>query len=266
MNNEIIVIKQLPVIVEQLQTIKADVTKRTQQALSLICDENTVQEVKKVRSTLNKEFAEWESKRKDVKKKVMSPYEQFEAVYKDCITDVFNHADAELKNKVDSVERELKAKKAAEVEAYFTEYMQSKGVDFVSFNQAGINVTLSASMKSLKEQAAAFIDRICDDLSLIETQEHKDEILYEYKNTLNVSAAITSVTRRYKAIEEMRQAKLRELEKAEAAKIKPTMETLTPPTVEKAEPIITTQFTVSGTRTQLKALKEFLEKGGYSYK
>lgn len=60
-------------------------------------------------------------------------------------------------------------------------------IDFVTFEQANIGITLSASLKSLKEQAKNFADRISDDLMLIQTQENKAEILVEYKNTLNVS-------------------------------------------------------------------------------
>ena len=65
-------------------------------------------------------------------------------------------------------------------------------------------------MKSLKEQAKYFIDKVADDLKLIETQEHKAEILVEYKQTLNVSNAITTVANRFKAIEE---EKVRQQEK-----------------------------------------------------
>lgn len=62
-------------------------------------------------------------------------------------------------------------------------------------------------MKSLKEQAKAFIDKIVDDLNLIKTQEHKAEILVEYKQTLNVAQAITIVINRFKAIEEEKRGK-----------------------------------------------------------
>lgn len=144
------------------------------------------------------------------KKAIMTPYEQFEAVYKDCISDTYKKADTELKGKIDSVENELKEQKKAEVKGYFDEYLTATGIDFVTFENANINVTLSASMKSLKEQAKAFVDKIVDDLNLIDTQEHKDEILYEYKQSLNVSNAITTVANRYKAIEE---AKAREEER-----------------------------------------------------
>ena len=125
----------------------------------------------------------------------------------------------------------------------------------------------------MKEKAKAFIDRICDDLNLIETQEHKDEILYEYKRFLNVSLAITTVATRYKAIEaeKAREAERKakeEAEKAAAEKVELVVETLTPPTVEEpveVEPTLTLRFTVKGTRTQLRALKEFLTNNNYDF-
>ena len=273
MNNEIIVIKQLPKIEEHLQAIKSEVTAKVEKALSLICTEDTVKEIKAVRADLNKDFKEFEDKRKEVKKAVLSPYEQFEGVYKDCVTDIFNKADIELKNKIDSVEDELKAEKKSEVEEYFSEYATAKGIDFVTFENANINVTLSASMKSLKEQAKTFIDRICEDLNLIDTQEHKDEILYEYKQTLNVSGAITTVVNRYKAIEQAKVAEeeRKAMEQAAAEATAKVDNTLTPPTVEpiappiEEEPILTLKFTVRATRSKLKELKEFLEKEGFDF-
>lgn len=269
---EMIAVKQLPIIVEQLQQVKAEVAAKVDFALRLVCTEDTVKDVKKVRSELNKELAEYEASRKAVKKAILTPYEQFEVVYKDCVSDTYKKADTELKRKIDSVENELKAQKAAEVKAYFDEYLQSKGIDFVTFESAHINVTLSASMKSLKEQAKAFIDKIADDLALIDTQEHKDDILYEYKQSLNVANAITAVANRYKAIEAAKAAeeerKAREQAAAEAAA---KVEAVAPPTVEPIAPPVeeektyTLKFTVRGTMPQLKALKEFLNNGGYDY-
>nr|DAJ90366.1 MAG TPA: Protein of unknown function (DUF1351) [Caudoviricetes sp.] len=276
MENNIIQVKQLPIIVEQLHEVKAEVTAKVEQALSLVCTENTVKDVKKVRSELNKELKDYEERRKAVKKAIMTPYEQFEAVYKDCISDTYKKADAELKGKIDSVENELKEQKKAEVKGYFDEYLTATGIDFVTFENAHINVTLSASMKSLKEQAKVFIDKIVDDLNVINTQEHKDDILYEYKASLNVSAAITTVTNRYKAIEAAKareeERKAREQAEAEsAAKVEEVVEAVTPPTVESIAPPVeeektyTLKFTVRGTMPRLKALKEFLNNGGYDY-
>ena len=275
MSNEVIIVRQLPEIEERLYEIKVDVTERVNYAMSLECTEDTLQEVKKIRADLNKEYKGWEDRRKDVKKAVMTPYDAFEGVYKDCITDVFKKGDADLKSKIDSVETTMKDRKEKKIYDYFCEYMESKNrglSEFITYELADINVTLSASEKSLKEKAKAFIDRICDDLNLIDTQEHKDEILYEYKRFLNVSLAITTVTTRHKALEEERareaERKAREeAEKAAAEKVATVVETLTPPTVvdEPIEPILTVKFTVRGTKTQLKALKEFLNNGNYKY-
>lgn len=276
MENNIIQVKQLPIIVEQLHEVKAEVTTKVEQALSLVCTEDTVKDVKKVRSELNKELKDYEERRKAVKKAIMTPYEQFEMVYKDCISNTYKKADTELKGKIDSVENELKEQKKAEVKGYFDEYLTATGIDFVTFENANINVTLSASMKSLKEQAKAFIDKIVDDLNLIDTQEHKDDILYEYKASLNVSAAITTVTNRYKAIEAAKareeERKAREQAEAEAAaKVESVVESVVPPTVEPIAPPVeeektyTLKFTVRGTMPQLKAVKEFLNNGGYDY-
>lgn len=199
----------------------------------------------------------------------MSPYEQFEAIYKDCITDVFKTADNELKGKINAVENELKEQKTAEVKAYFAEYLQSKNIDFITFENANIAVTLSASLKSLKDKAKEFIDRVSDDLALIDTQEHKDEILYEYKQRLNVSAAITTVSARYKAIAEAKaraeEQKAKEQAAQEAAaKVEAVIDAPIAAPVEE-EKILTLRFTVKATLPKLKALKEFLNNGGYDY-
>lgn len=280
MNNDVIVIRQLPIITEQLQTIKSDVTEKVNTALSLVCSEDTVKEVKTARSELNKEFKEWEEKRKQVKTAIMSPYEQFELVYKDCITNTFKTADIKLKSKIDYVENELKDQKRKEVEEYFNEYLASNDIDFVTFDNAKINITLSASLKSLKDQAKAFVDRIHSDLELISTQEYSQEIRYEYnKNGFNVSAAITTVVNRYKAIKEAiareEERKAKELAKAEVEKkvdeiVSQTAEVeknqpLAPPTVEENDPVLTLAFRVRGTKAQLKKLKEFLIANNYDF-
>ena len=293
---KLIVVKQLPEIEEHLQAIKTEVAAKVRDALSLVCTEETVKSVKAIRVDLNKELKDFEDRRRAVKKAILTPYEAFEAVYKDCISDTYKKADAELKEKIDSVENELKARKAAEVKAYFEEYAKARFMDIAVFENANINVTLSASLKSLKEQAKAFIDRICDDLKLIDTQEHKDEILYHYRKAdgmtfLNASKAITLVNEKFRAIEE---AKAREeARKAQAEQIAEaaakaaeaagadradstngTDGVIMPPEAvgretpvesDEYEKVYQVNFTVFGTLEKLKALKNFLVEGGYRY-
>jgi hypothetical protein len=202
MIKDLIEVKQLPVIEEQLKNVSAVIEERVKNATSLVCTEETVKTIKELRASLNKDFKEFETQRKIVKEQVLKPYNDFENIYKECISDKFKNADLVLKGRIETVENELKAKKEQEVKDYFEEYKKENNIDFIEYGQAKINVTLSASMKSLKEQVKEYIDKVVDDLKLIETQEHKAEILVEYKQTLNVSTAITTVVNRFKAIEE----------------------------------------------------------------
>lgn len=270
---DLIIIKQLPQIEEHLKELSIEVEQKVENAKSLICTEENVKTIKEVRADLNKEFEEVEKQRKTVKEQVLAPYMQFEEVYKQYISDKYRSADNDLKQKINLVEKELKEHKEQEIRDYFEEYKTANNIGFITYGQARINVTLSASMKSLKEQAKQFIDKIVDDLKSIETQEHKTEILVEYKQTLNVSQAITSVTNRFKAIEEEKKKieQEKELQKfvvdtaKESDKYSEQIILNSPSVEEKIEGILTLKFTVRGTRTKLRELKQFLESGGYDY-
>lgn len=270
---DLIVVKQLPQIEEHLKELSIDIDKKVENTKSLVCTEENVKTIKQVRADLNRDFKEVEQQRKMVKEQILAPYVQFEEIYKTYISDKYKSADNDLKTKIDLTENELKTKKEQEIKDYFEEYKTANNIDFITYEQARINATLSASMKSLKEQAKQFIDKIADDLKLIETQEHKTEILVEYKQTLNVSQAITSVTNRFKAIEEEKKKieQEKELQKfvvdtvKESDKYSEQIILNSPSVEEKTEEILTLKFAVRGTRTKLKELKQFLESGGYDY-
>lgn len=262
--NELIVIKQLPVIEEKLKVLSAEIQAKIDDALSLECTEESKTKVKKVRSELNGTKKEYEDRRIEAKNSIMKPYNDFETLYKEYISDKLKSADSKLKAKIDAIENAQKLKAETEVKEYFNEYLQSKNIDFITYENANINITLSASMKSLKERAKAFIDRIADDLALIETQEFKAEIMVEFKKSLNASAAITAVMNRHKEIED-EQAKAVEAEEVKVVEEKAIekVESVSAPVVEEQE--LTLRFAVTATRDKLKALKQFLNDGGYKY-
>lgn len=286
---ELITIKQLPQIEEHLKELSIEIDKKVENAKSLVCTEENVKAIKQIRADLNKEFKEVEQQRKTVKEKILESYMQFEGVYKTYISDKYKEADSELKNKVDTIEDELRARKEQEIRDYFEEYKQSLLIDFIKFEDAKIKVGLSDSKTSLKKQAKDFIDRVNTDLATIMLQEHKEEILVEYKqNGYVLSTAISTVINRIKAVaetkrkqEELKQKQLEEAQRIADENIKiqteatkqaldnfrvTEQEVLQAPTVEeKQEEILTLKFTVKGTRTKLKALKEFLVNGGYEY-
>ena len=279
MNSELIVIRQLPVIEEQLQQIKASIEARVGEALSLACTEDTYKAVKKARTELNKEYDELESRRKEVKAAILAPYERFEALYKECAGNIYAQAAAQLKSRISEVEGGLRQQKQDEVATYFDEYRKSLDLDeCFTFAMSGIKVTLSDSRKALKAKAKDFLDRVAGDLALIETQEHKEEILVEYKRTLNISQAVTTVSDRHQRMEDERQrreqaaavrtakaeakAKVEEIVAEEAHVAPPVAVPADEPAEER---VYSTAFRVTGTMDQLRALKTFLTEGGYSY-
>ena len=257
------VVEQLPVIKQNLQKVKADIDKRVAETANLVCTEESVKEIRKVRSAFSSEFLRYESARKKIKSAVLLPYSEFENVYNDCVKDPFILADNCLKQKITEVENVLKEKKQKDVKMYFNELKVANGIEFIYFDQIGLNITLSVSLKSLKEKCKEFVDKIVSDLKLIKLQDYCDEVLVEYKSSLNVSQAIMSVKNRHIAMEKIK-IQQSQVDNSEQV-IKKTEEVivLNPPVEE--EQIFTTSFSVSATISQLKALKQFLDNGGYKY-
>ena len=217
-NQNLIVIEQLPIITEKLHEVAKTIDEKVEYSKSLICTEENKQSIKSTRAELKKEFEEFESQRKVVKEKVLAPYMQFEEVYKECIADKFKSADKDLKDKIDAIETEQKQRLENGAREFLDEYKLEKNIDFIQFEQLNLKIGLSDNLTKLKKQITAFIDKVQEDLQLIDIQEHKAEILVEYKQTLNVSNAITTIANRFKAIEEERKKQEEKIEIIEEPK------------------------------------------------
>lgn len=275
---ELIIIKQLPIIEENLKSLSEDIDKKVENAKNLVCDDKTVKEVKKLRAEFNKEFKELETQRKMVKAEIEKPYKEFEEIYKQYISDKFKLADTELSNKISEVESELKNTKEVEVREYFEELKASSGIDFLDFVDSNITINLTVSMKSLKTQCKEFVDRVVEDLKTIKTQEHADEIEVEYRKSLNLNQSIQEVSNRHLVLEQLKRIEesAKETVELEEKTIEKVDEVLQAPDViegqmsiydfeEQTAEILEMTFTVRGTLTQLKQIKHFLEEGGYEY-
>lgn len=205
-----IILKQLPIIVHQLQ----DAGKRVQERIDglelekQVFTEETVKSYKVLRAELNKELEDFENQRKFVKEGVNAPYLEFETVYKSEITERYKKAGELLKNGIDTVEFKIKKQKETNIKEYFDELVLSEKIDFLTFENLGLKIDLSTSEKKYKEQTNAFVMKVVDDLALIKTTDYEAETLTEYKRDLNVSKAITTVKTRKEA-EEAEQAKIK---------------------------------------------------------
>ncbi|MCM1052488.1 MAG: DUF1351 domain-containing protein [Ruminococcus sp.] len=268
--NEIVKIEQMPKVFEQLELIGSFVDEKVKDLDKLECTETNKQDVKDRRTELNNLLNLLEDKRKEIKNKINEPYDVFNKKYEETTKVKLQEATKTLTDKINKIEDEQKAKKKTEAERYFNEYIASKNIDFINFDNLNLNITLGVSEKKLKEQIIAFVDKVDDDLKLIDSQEHKDEILLEYKKSLNVSNAISSVLNRYKELEELKKQQ-EEKAKQEAqvqVNVQRVEQVIVQPKIEpqkEAEEILEISFKVYGTLPKLKELKQFLEEGKYNY-
>ena len=78
--DSLIVVQQLPIIKEQLHSIKAQAQESVKEALSLACTEETLKVVKERRAALNRDRKDLDARRMAVKKQIMQPFEDFDAL------------------------------------------------------------------------------------------------------------------------------------------------------------------------------------------
>lgn len=269
-------IKSVGEIESNMKEVKGYVEELNNYYKNINFTEETMKEAKDEKAKVNKFKTQVADYRKNIVAEYNKPIKTFEETARETeklLTETYNT----INKQVSSYEDEQKRKKEQQIKDYFEEYKTANDIDFVTYEQAKINVTLTASKKSLKEQAKSFIDKIKDDLKLIETQECKEEILVEYKQNLNVSRAIQEVANRHKLLEEEKRKQEEKVvtivsnenheiakesyEQLEEVFNKP----LEQPEEVKQEEILTLKFTVRGSREKLKELKNFLIQGGYDY-
>lgn len=288
----IIVIKQLPIIEDQLRSLRQQVEEKVNEALSLAVTEDTVKAVKTVRAALNKEYKDLEARRKQVKLAILEPYDRFEATYRECIGNLYTDADRQLKEKIDAVENGVKEQKRSVLRSYFEEYRKSvylSGEPMADFDGWCTKINKSASDKTLRDAAKAFLDGLRSDLDSIATMQNAEEILVEYKACRELSKAISTINERTRrkeeerkrmadaaaerAIQEAREQEAAEKVRAAAAAAQP--EPLAPP-VEAPQPVPEKDpnqvfpkaaFTLYNVkRYQLAYIKNYLIQEGIEYK
>lgn len=272
--NELIVVRQLPIIEEHLKTLSVEIDRQVSDALSLAVTEATVKDVKNVRANLNKQYKDLETQRKAVKKAILEPYEAFDEIYKTYVSVRFEEADTELKRKIGAVETQLRQEKIDDLQSYFRELADSEHLEWLEYDRGGFNVTLTKSRIALHKEVDDFVGRVAESVRTIVALPDSDEIAAEYKRTLNLGKAVETVQARHKAIEQERKERehlegIRKAEAEVARRAREAAETVAPPTPvqeedkQDSDPVRTLTFTVTAPVSKLRELKRFLNEGGY---
>lgn len=283
--SELIRVVQLPVIEEQLMALKEEVEKAAKSATSLVCTVDTLSAVKSARANLNKQFSSLEEQRKAVKKAVMGPYEAFEKVYKECVSEPFSAADADLKTKIKETEDSIKNECENKMRDFFSESATAEGVGWLKWEDAGIKIDMvGAKQKShskIRDQIFNFVTRVSGDVQAISEMNDANEIMAEYRSCLNISQAVSAVMDRHRRIQEEQKAAearkaaqmaqdeaIRKVD-AELASIAISSPVPVPvPEINIQEETVYPRFSftvINATKSQLICVREFLKQEGIQY-
>lgn len=302
MNEQLITLKQPPIIIyERIKAVGQQIEAKISE-LNLdnqLVTEDTLKSAKNTRTMLHKELDDFETQRKYIKEQVNAPYEAFEKAYKEHIKVHYDKADSTLKSKIDEVQNRLLDDKRGRIKDYFTELCQQQDIDFLIFERLPLNITITKSDKSLKEEVTGFVGEVSKSLQLIESlnepNEFKAEMLTEYKQTLDITRAIQNAQYRRQqreaelarikaqrvAAEQARlaaearakaqaplQAPAQVINEAQpAVPIQPEpVQEATQAAQEDENEVVQSTFTVTGTRAQLRALRIFLDINKIQYK
>lgn len=248
--------------------INAECSQRIQVALNALCTEETKQSVKKLRAELNREFAEYEAERKERTVEYEKPLKMFKDIYNQYIAEPFRNADIALKVKINDVETAQREEKTLEVKEYADELKQAYSLDWLDAERVMPNVTLSASVKSLKAAVKERLGKIKSDIDCIGVIDDSGEMFAEYMKCLNLAQARLIIVERQHSLEAAAKAKKAYNQQEELDReAEKRIEQLAPPTVvsEQEEKTYSMTFTVSGTIEQLKALKAFMIENSINF-
>lgn len=268
---ELVVIKQLPIIEQQLHILRDSWEQRAFDAETMSCEDDSLQKIKKFRAETTKEFESLEARRKQVKVAIMEPYNQFEAVYKQCVTDAYKRADSACKQRISEIESDLKSRCESGLIDYFDELCAAHHLDWLTYERAGIKVDMASAKaktpKKLREQLVAFVVSVAESVERISGLEDAGEIMVEYQQSLDAAGAICAVKDRHRRIEDQKKfQEQREAIRAQELEAVRRVEALAPPApLPPPEPVLHCTFSVRATKSQLRKLKEYLEMEGIQY-
>ena len=298
-------VTQLPIIENQLSGVLPSIKERCDLVASLVVDEENYKEMKKIRADMNREYDEFKKMVREIENTIKAPFNDFKNGICSEVEKTYKDGISQLDGNIKDTENGLKSIRSDELHRYFDDYRDVLCLDesLVTIEKSGIKVGLSGSMKSLKEQARAFLDRVDGDVKMIDTLSDRDEVFSEYRKSLNVTDAVRVVADRHKMIEEekkrreaeeeaRRERERKEVEVDAAVEAQkqaaeessseddsyhsPVQKIAVEPTEESSEKILSTQYLgyqIYGTLEQMKALKaylvnalvEYLEKEGMKY-
>lgn len=176
------------------EELKAELSQKLEDYKGLVYTEEQIKEAKADRAKLNALATAIDSKRKEIKKQCLQPYEAFEAQIKDLLA-LIKEPVGLIDTQIKGYEEEKKKKKLEEVKALFEKLKDAAGeeLEFVDFEQIFEEKFLNASI-SLKMVETVISNKFnsikCNLKTIADLKEYSFEATEVYKETLNLNEAL----------------------------------------------------------------------------
>lgn len=266
--DNVVKITTMPKIFSQLEIVGDEINKRLAEINNMQVSEETKQEAKKTRADINRTLELFEKKRKEIKKEILKDYELFNEKYELEVKDKLTNADKTLKEKIDTIEITQREEKIKELLSFTKEYIVFNGLEnIVEPKQVLPNVTLTKSLKSLKDEIKGQLERIANEVQIIKTEEYANEVMVKYlENGFDYPKAKLDVINQHKKMEELDTSIFNEVVVDNYKEFVPKQEEVVEPPKEiLEEELIECTFTVNATKEQLIQIKNYLQELGVKY-
>lgn len=217
-------------------------------------------EAKDLRARLNNAGKALNAKKIAVKKAYMEPYEYGEAQIKELIgmiDEVSSAIDVQIKD----YEENMKKKKREDIEELFKTFENPRKIPLEKvFNEKWLNAGTSA--KAIERDIAAALEKVETDITNIETlvadEERRAMTVKLYIDYLDMGKAISEEKRVY---ELTHSSKPKAQEDEVKAEVPADTSDITPD-----EPVEEFYLSITGTKTQLLEVRDFLKSKGLTFK
>lgn len=258
------------------EELKTELSKNLEKYKNLTFTEETIKEAKETKANLNKFKEAIETRRKEIKKLCLKPYEDFEAKVKE-LTGLIDEPIKAIGTQLQTFEDQRITAKRADIQDFYNTVIGDLAdilpLDRI-FNQKWLNATYK--MTAIQNEIIETIGKVNGNLNvIIDLKLDPDmelQVKDKYLQTLDFGLAMAEKTRLEnfkKAINERETSQDEQIHQEEQKTVLIEQETaqelenVTP--ITTAEKIYYREFFVRGTKSQLLELADFLKNKGIEY-
>jgi len=190
-----IVVTQGSIQFREYENLKRQASDLAERIRSVVVDEETIKQSKKLLAAVNKRVKELDDHRIAVKRAMLEPYNIFEVQVKE-ILNIVKEADQEVRDQVKYLEEVERSQKEEIVQEIFEKRIKHYSFrDLFSFKDflkpRHLNKTTSIEM--VERDMIDFLESLTLDLKAIESMPDSSQILSAYLEEKDLAAAISKV-------------------------------------------------------------------------